>query len=90
MDDDAAINLGTNEKSLNPLRRDLNRANTVENPDDQLDILQSQTNVVWGEFLRTKHIHSDCKNFSQFIFWGKISRVDPGNEGSLSRPCPNL
>ena len=57
MDDEATINLGTNEKSLNPLRRDLDRANAVEDPDDQLNVLQSQADVVWREFLWTKHIH---------------------------------
>ena len=67
MDDDATINLCTNEKSLNPLRRDLNSADAVEDPDDQLNILQRQADVVWSELLWTKYCHQDGKIFDYIM-----------------------
>ena len=46
--------LGTDEKSLNPLRGDLNSANAIEDTNDELDILQGQADVVWSQLLQNK------------------------------------
>ena len=43
--------LGTDEKSLNPLRGDLNSANAIEDTNDELDILQGQADVIWSQLL---------------------------------------
>jgi hypothetical protein len=51
--------LGTDEKSLNSLGRYLHCPNTVENPNDELHILQSQAEIIRSQLLvQVNDIHS--------------------------------
>ena len=73
--------LGTNKQRLDPLRRDLNCANTVENSNDELDILESEAEIVWRQLLvKINDVHTGLVTeeiFEVFAAGGEDQLVCP-------------